>query len=242
VSSEQPPKNGLPKRGALVSIRLLGPGEVRPHQWAPAQWPAPIRWLADLSHFLAVVEGAGIALCLLSVVFLATWQFVERNLTQHHLPFFRVPGWTDGVIRHSVFLLGFLGGAYATYTGRHIRIDAVTRVLKPKKRMALRVLTTLVAVFIVGVFVKAAWGFYQVCLEETGEASQVGQLFTPARGAMIMVIGYGVIAFHFLVQIVLDIGWLVSKDPPPPEWVAEAAHGDPSEIDAEIKHDEEVSK
>jgi TRAP-type C4-dicarboxylate transport system permease small subunit len=242
VSSEDPPKKGLPKRGALVSIRLNGPAEVRPHQWAPGQWPAPIRWLAAVSHYLAVAEGAGIALCLLSVVFLATWQFVERNLTQNHLPFPRVPGWTDGVIRHSVFLLGFLGGAYATYTGRHIRIDAVTRVLKPKRRMVLRILTTLVALFIVSLFVKSAWGFYQVCLEEAGEASQVGQLFTPARGAMIMVVGYTVIAFHFLVQTVLDLGWLVSKDDPPPEWIAEAAHGDPSEIAAEIQHDQEQPK
>jgi TRAP-type C4-dicarboxylate transport system permease small subunit len=235
-------KPALPKRGALISVRLGGPDEARPHQWAPSAWPAPIRGLAWLSHALAVAEGVGIGLCLLAVIFLATWQFVERNLNQHHLPFFHVPGWTDGVIRHSVFLLGFLGGAYATYTGRHIRIDAVTRTLKAKRRMALRVLTTLAALFIVILFVKSAWGFYEVCREETGEASQVGQLFTPARGALIMVIGYAVIAFHFLIQIVLDLGWLVSKEAAPPEWIAEAAHGDPSEIVAEQKHDAEAAQ
>ena len=98
-----------------------------------------------------MLEGVGIGACLLAVVGLATWQFIERNLTQHHIPFFHVPPWTDGVIRHSVFMLGFLGGAYATYTGRHIRIDAVTRVVKAKKRMALRVFTTLVAIVIVGI-------------------------------------------------------------------------------------------
>jgi TRAP-type C4-dicarboxylate transport system permease small subunit len=179
-----------------------------------------------VSHLLAVLEGVGIALCLLAVISLATWQFVERNLTQRGLPFFHVPGWTDGVIRHSVFLLGFLGGAYATYTGRHIRIDAVTRTLKTRGRMILRAVTTLAALAIVVVFVKAGWGFYQVTLEEAGEASQAGQLFTPARGALIMVLGYGAIAFHLLVQIALDVGWLLSKDLPPPEWTAEATHGE----------------
>jgi TRAP-type C4-dicarboxylate transport system permease small subunit len=226
--------SSLPKRGAIVSVRLDGLPEKRPHQWAPDHWPAPVRWLTVLSHWLAIAEGVGIGFCLLAVVFLATWQFVDRNLVQHHFvnpdsgfgKLLSVPGWTDGVIRHSVFLLGFLGGAYATYTGRHIRIDAVTRVLKPQRRMLLRAVTTLAALAIVVIFVKAGWGFYQVTLEETGEASQAGQLFTPARGALIMVIGYAVIAFHFLVQIVLDVSWLISKDTPPPEWIAEATHGE----------------
>jgi TRAP-type C4-dicarboxylate transport system permease small subunit len=225
--SDQPPKTPeLPKRGPLVSIRLQGPGSSRPHQWAPPTWPAPVRGLATLSHLLAILEGVGIAFCLLAVVFLATWQFVERNCATHHIPFFHVPGWTDGVIRHSVFLLGFLGGAYATYTGRHIRIDAVTRVLKPKRRMALRAITTAFAILIVSLFVKAAWGFYGVTVDESSEASQVGQLFTPSRGALIMVFGYAVIAFHFAIQLILDVGWLFSKDLPPPEWIAEASHGD----------------
>jgi TRAP-type C4-dicarboxylate transport system permease small subunit len=191
----------------------------------PEGWPAPLRAIAALSRLLAVIEGIGIGACLLSVVSLATWQFLERNLTQHHIPFFAVPPWIDGVIRHSVFLLGFLGGAYATYTARHIRIDAVTRVVGVRRRMALRVLTTLVAIFIVGLMVKAAWAFYLVTAEEAGEASQAEQLFTSARGALIIVIGYGVVVFHFAVQVLLDLGWLISGKEPPPEWIAEAAGG-----------------
>jgi TRAP-type C4-dicarboxylate transport system permease small subunit len=203
--------------------------EAHPHQWAPPEWPAPIRALARVSHGLAIAEGVGIGLCLIAVILLAAWQFVERNLVQHHLPFFRVPAWTDGVIRHSVFMLGFLGGAYATYTGRHIRIDAVTRLLGTRGRMLLRALTTLVALGLVLLFSHAAWGFYQVTLEEAGEASQMGQLFTPSRGALIIVVGYAVIAFHFAVQIVLDLAWLVSGRQPPPAWIAEASHGEAGE-------------
>jgi TRAP-type C4-dicarboxylate transport system permease small subunit len=222
--SDDAPK-GLPKRGAIISVRLATGEKVKPHHHVPSTWPAPIRGVAFLSRALAVLEGVGIGACLLAVVGLATWQFVERNLTQHHLPFFHVPPWTDGVIRHSVFMLGFLGGAYATYTGRHIRIDAVTRIVKAKKRMALRVLTTIAAIIIVGIFTKAAWGFYKITLQEAGEASQAEELFTPARGALIIVVGYAVIAFHFFVQTVIDVCWLVSKGEPPAEWIAEAAHG-----------------
>jgi TRAP-type C4-dicarboxylate transport system permease small subunit len=228
--SDEAPK-GLPKRGALISVRLSSGENVKPHHHVPPTWPAPIRGIAALSRLLAVLEGVGIGMCLLAVVGLATWQFIERNLTQRHFWFFHVPPWTDGVIRHSVFMLGFLGGAYATYTGRHIRIDAVTRVLKAKKRMALRALTTLAAIIIVAIFAKAALGFYRITLQEAGEASQAEELFTPSRGAMIIVVGYSVIAFHFFVQLIIDVCWLVSKAEPPAEWIAEAAHG--AELPAE---------
>jgi TRAP-type C4-dicarboxylate transport system permease small subunit len=221
----EPSGAGLPKRGAIVSIRLDQPEAVKPHHHVPSTWPAPVKAVAALSRLLAVLEGVGIGMCLLAVVVLATWQFVERNLTQHHLWFFHVPPWTDGVIRHSVFMLGFLGGAYATYTGRHIRIDAVTRVLKARRRMMLRVATTAAAIFIVALFARAAVDFYRITLQEAGDASEAQELFTPARGALIIVVGYAVIAFHFFVQMVLDISWLISKEAPPAEWIAEAAHG-----------------
>jgi TRAP-type C4-dicarboxylate transport system permease small subunit len=223
VSDEAP--KGLPKRGAIVSVRLSSGETVKPHHHVPAHWPAPVRAIAAVSRILAVLEGVGIGLCMLAVVGLATWQFIERNLTQRHHWFFHVPPWTDGVIRHSVFMLGFLGGAYATYTGRHIRIDAVTRVLKAKKRMALRLVTTLGAIVIVVIFAKAALGFYRITLQEAGEASQAEELFTPSRGALIIVVGYSVIAFHFFVQAMIDVCWLVSRAEPPAEWIAEAAHG-----------------
>ena len=218
-------------RGAIVSVRVDHPQKLKPHHHVPASWPAPLRGLAAVSRVLAVAEGVGIGLCMFAVVLLATWQFVERNLVQNHIPFFHVPPWTDGVIRHSVFMLGFLGGAYATYTGRHIRIDAVTRVLKARPRMLLRVVTTLAAIVVVLYLMRASLEFHTITLQEQGEASQADELFTPSRGAMVIVIGYAVIAFHFLVQTLIDIAWLVSRQTPPPEWIAEAAHG--AELPAE---------
>jgi TRAP-type C4-dicarboxylate transport system permease small subunit len=234
----KPPPNGVhhrsgpPVRGAMVSVRVDTPNEkVKPHHHVPPSWPAPIRAVAAVSRGLAVIEGVGIGACMIAVVMLATWQFVERNLVQRHIPFFHVPPWTDGVIRHSVFMLGFLGGAYATYTSRHIRIDAVTRVIKARQRMLLRIFTTLFAIFIVILLFRASLDFRKITLEELGEASQADELFTPSRGAFILIFGYGVIAFHFFVQIVLDVCWLVSKQEIPAEWIAEASHG--AELPAE---------
>jgi TRAP-type C4-dicarboxylate transport system permease small subunit len=222
---------GPPVRGAIVSVRVDHPETVKPHHHVPSTWPAPVRGLAALSRVFAVLEGIGIGFCMFAVVLLATWQFVERNLVQNHIPFFHVPPWTDGVIRHSVFMLGFLGGAYATYTGRHIRIDAVTRVLKARPRMLLRAITTVAAIVVVVYLMRASIDFHTITLQEQGEASQADELFTPSRGAMVIVIGYAVIALHFFVQLVIDICWLVSRQQPPAEWIAEAAHG--AELPAE---------
>jgi TRAP-type C4-dicarboxylate transport system permease small subunit len=190
--------------------------------------------LAAASRALAVVEGVGIGACLIVVVFLATWQFAERNMVMNHLWFPRVPPWIDGVIRHSVFMLAYVGGAYATYTGRHIRFDAVTRIAQGRRRLWLRTLTTAGAIFFVVLFAWAAYGFYQVLIDESAEASQAHEIFTPARGAMIMVIGNAVIAFHFFVEWIIDIGWLISGKEPPAEWISEAgAHGEspPEELE-----------
>jgi TRAP-type C4-dicarboxylate transport system permease small subunit len=204
------------------------------HHSVPADWPAPMRWLTKVSSFLAVAEGVAIGLCLAVVIFMFTWQCIERNLVQAHHWFFRVPAWGPGFTRHAVFMLAFLGGAYATYTGRHIRFDAISRTQKGRRKLMLRAFTTACAITMVSLFTWGAWGFYKVLELEAEEASQAHEIFTPSRGAMIMVIGYGVIAFHFFVEWCIDVGWLLSKQEPPASWVADAGHGGEISGDAPV--------
>ena len=192
----------------------------------PDDFPAPLRGLAAVSRFFAVLEGIGIGVCLIALIGLATLQFISRNLRMHHQLWFpEAPGWTDGVIRHSVFILGFLGAGYATYTARHIRIDAVTRMARPMGRLVLRVVTTLGALVLLFFLIRAAIDFYHVCLEEEGDASMKGQIFTSSRGAMVIICGFGLIGFHFFVQVALDLVWVVRWKEPPADWIAEATHG-----------------
>jgi TRAP-type C4-dicarboxylate transport system permease small subunit len=223
--------------------------QLEQHHSVPAEWPAPMRALAKVSRMLATLEGVAIALCLALVVLMLTWQCVERNITQaewfrvagkiplflhHFIEHLRAPPWVDGFIRHTVFMLAFFGGAYATYTGRHIRFDAVSRVMKGRRKLMLRLFTTAAAIAVVLLFTKAAYGFYSVLKLEAGEASQADEIFTPARGALIMVFGYALIAFHFVVEWCIDIGWLLSKKEPPASWVADAGHGGEISGDAPV--------
>jgi TRAP-type C4-dicarboxylate transport system permease small subunit len=198
-----------------------------PGHHVPPDFPAPVRALAALSRALAVLEGAGIALCLVALVVLAVMQFVGRNLRLHgQLWMPPPPVWIDGVIRHAVFVLGFLGAAYATFTARHIRIDALTRLTSPRLRMGLRLPTTAAAIAVCAVIARAGYQFLLVCREEASEIGSQGQLFTSARGAMVIIGGVVVVGFHFLVQLAIDLVYVVTGRPPPPAWVAEAGHGE----------------
>jgi TRAP-type C4-dicarboxylate transport system permease small subunit len=195
----------------------------RPGHHVPADFPAPVRALAAVSRALAVIEGAGMALCLLALVALAVLQFVVRNLRLHgHLWVPAPPDWVDGVIRHSVFVLGFLGAAYATFTGRHIRIDAITRLLRWRARLAVRLVTALLAAALCGVVVRAALEFLAICRQEAAEVGNAGQVFTSARGAMVIIAGVALVGFHFLVQACIDAVYLTLDSAPPPHWIAEA--------------------
>jgi TRAP-type C4-dicarboxylate transport system permease small subunit len=195
----------------------------RPGHHVPPDFPAPVRALAAVSRALAVVEGAGIALCLLALVALAVFQFVARNLRLHgQLWMPAPPDWVDGVIRHSVFVLGFLGAAYATFTGRHIRIDALTRLMAPRLRLGVRIVTGLLAALVCGVVVRAALEFLAICRQEAAEVGNAGQVFTSARGAMVIIAGVTLVGFHFLVQVSIDAVYVATGRPLPPRWIAEA--------------------
>src|SRR6185436_1481203 len=103
-----------------------------------------------------------------------------------------------------------------------IRIDTLTRLLRPRVRMAVRVLTGLGAVAVCAVVVRAALEFLAICQQEAAEVGNAGQLFTSARGAMVIIAGVALVGFHFLVQVSIDAVYVVSGRPPPDHWIAEA--------------------
>jgi TRAP-type C4-dicarboxylate transport system permease small subunit len=210
------------------------PPDDRKHgHFVPDDFPAPVRALAATSRALAVAEGVGIGASLSALVFLALWQLVTRNLRMHGYPQVpAAPDWTDNVLRHSVFLIGFLGAMYATFTARHLRVDAVTRLAGVSARLRLRVVATLGAIVVCTLIVYAAWAYRTSVLDET---TSEGQLFTPARGAMIIVVGIGSMIFHFVAQLVIDLTYILGGRAVPDWWIAEAAHGGEDLVKDEVK-------
>ena len=196
----------------------------------PPDFPAPVRALASLSRFLAVIEGIGIGVSLFSLIALAAWQFVTRNLRMHGFPSVpSAPDWTDNVLRHSVFIIGFMGAMFATYTARHLRVDAVTRLAGERARLSLRVIAAMGAMVVLGFIIHSAWEYRASVLDET---AQEGQLFTAARGAMIIIVGASGMLYHFFTQLAIDATYLLTSREIPPWWIAEASHGGEPVVDA----------
>jgi hypothetical protein len=97
---------------------------------------------------------------------------------------------------------------------------------RPRGRLVLRMLTTLAALGVLYFLIRAGLDFYKVCVEEESEATQKAQIFTSSRGALVIVFGFGLIAFHFVVQLLLDGVFVVRRKEPPPHWIAEAHGGE----------------
>ncbi|MCK7524997.1 MAG: TRAP transporter small permease [Ignavibacteriales bacterium] len=60
------------------------------------------------------------------MVLLAFAQVILRNVFGTGLV------WGDTIVRHMVLWAGFVGGALASYEGRHISIDALTKFFPPR--------------------------------------------------------------------------------------------------------------
>ena len=119
-------------------------------------------------------------------------------------------------------LTGFLGAMFASYTARHLRIDALTRLAPPRPRLALRVASTFGAIVIGSLIIWASLKYRTSVLDE---APVEGEIFTAARSAMIIVCGLSGMIFHFAVQIAIDLTYLIGRYEIPSFWIAEASHG-----------------
>ena len=204
----------------------------RPAYLGPAKLFLPLRALAHLSRWIALGEGAALGFLLTALVVLATWQFASRNIHRDWFPMapFKWHGgylWVDSFIRHAVFFIGFLGGAFATHVVKHLRVDAVTRLMPVRLRLSVRVVATLFAAVVCWMLFKAGLAFHaDIAANEGGDISQAAELINRARGSLILPVGFALILFHFVVQIVLDLAWVITGEEPPAEWLAEAHGGE----------------
>lgn len=85
------------------------------------------------------LEGSLLALMLAGMIVLSFLQVLLRNLFATSLL------WIDPVLRHLVLWVGLLGAALASRSGRHINVDALSRLLSLRLLRAVRVVTNLLA-------------------------------------------------------------------------------------------------
>lgn len=150
-------------------------------------------WLDRIDRGLARAEAALVVLVLFVMLGLSTLQLVL------HTAFDSGIEWADIVARQMVLWLGFLGGALATQQGRHIAIDAASKLLRPKAAAWLRAVTFTSAAIIAGTMGRSALGF----VSDEMEAGSMLFGSVPAWPfEAVMPVSLFVIVFHFLVSVI----------------------------------------
>jgi len=148
--------------------------------------------LKKIESYLVKIESAIIVLFLFSVVFIATFQIIGRNLFQYTIPGLEV------LLRALVLWITFLGASIATTRKRHIAIDALGRVLKPKTQMIVSIITGLLSIFVCILLASASWDFLQT-------EKQAGAVFVWGLQAwiveLILPIGFLLIGFKFFLKL-----------------------------------------
>jgi TRAP-type C4-dicarboxylate transport system permease small subunit len=121
----------------------------------------------------------------------------------------------DYDVRYACFLLAMVGGAFAAHHRRLLSMDFVSHFLPNGVRPWIRLLTTGFAVVIAGVFVKYGLRIYE---SQTAERHTRGaqEHWMPEAGAnAAMLIGAALLFIHLVVQIAIDIDYLVHRKHPP---------------------------
>ncbi len=117
----------------------------------------------------------------------------------------------DDAIRGGTFAMALLGGAFAMHQGRHLSMDLVSRRLKPRARLFLKVALALFIIFIVFLAVRS--GFHTIAKEAEFKADD--KLITPVRLAYLVPIGGALIIAHTFLHTIIDINYILRRKTPP---------------------------
>ena len=114
----------------------------------------PRSWLGTLEHWLTQGIKSIVALLLLGIVAIISWQVIAR-----YLPGIRVPRWTEEISLILMVWLSMLGSGLAVRAGEHLAIDIVIRQFpRGFRRTFMRFIWLLVAGF--GLYL--AWYGYEL--------------------------------------------------------------------------------
>jgi len=161
-----------------------------------------MKTIKTIDFILNKIEGAVLIVLLLVMLFMAFGQVVLRNISSGGFV------WGDVLLRHLVLWIGFLGAALATSGERHINIDILTRYLPKRLNGAVAALSDVFAAVVCFLLFRASLTFIQ--FEITNNNTIFSEI--PSWYAQIIIpVGYGLLAFHFIVRAVLDAGKALQK-------------------------------
>ncbi len=157
--------------------------------------------LATIDKILAGIENSIIVVLVTVVVLMSFWQVVLRNIFESGIL------WGDIFLRHLVLWIGFVGASLATRDGKHISIDALTRLATLSALPILKFLTNAVSMGVSLVLAHAGWKFLMY-EKEAGTVLFQTDWFGEVHAwtlQLIIPFGFGLIAFRFFLKILAQL-------------------------------------
>jgi TRAP-type C4-dicarboxylate transport system permease small subunit len=149
-----------------------------------------------IDKILAQIESGILVIIVLCMILIAFFQVILRN-------FFNIGIiWGDTLLRYFVLWIGFLGASLATRENRHIKIDALSRILKPDWQRRFNLVTNLFSTVICFLLAKAAYVFIQ---DERAFGTALFLGIPTWLFLCIILIGFIIITFRFFLKLFLPL-------------------------------------
>jgi TRAP-type C4-dicarboxylate transport system permease small subunit len=162
-----------------------------------------MKLLLFVDRWLTRITGWLIIFFLSIMIVMAFGQVVLRNFFHTSIE------WGDVFLRHLVLWLGFLGAIIATGEGRHLKIEFINKLAPERYRKGIYVVTNFFAAVVCFFLMKAAMVFVQM----EGESADTLILNLSTTYFIIIIpVGYGIIAFRFLVRSVAWSAEIIKGD------------------------------
>ncbi|MHC4216381.1 MAG: TRAP transporter small permease [Planctomycetota bacterium] len=153
--------------------------------------------LTVITNALARIEAVALAICLLVMLGVAFFQVVMRNI--YGVGYV----WADILVRILVLWVGLLGATLATHEGRHLTIDALTKLFPVTVTRIVRVIVRIFAFGVCVLLTDAALDYIE--LQKTTATGKGLFGMSPWITEVIIPIAFILISFHFLVLIIQGI-------------------------------------
>ncbi len=157
-----------------------------------------------INNILAKIETVFLIIILLTMILLAFLQVILRNFFSTSI------FWGDTFSRHLVLWVGFLGASLATYEGRHITIDILSRLLSPIIKKMATILINIFSATVCFFLMKAAINFVSSERREFDRLKEMGVTNLIAgipewMYSLIIAIAFGIMMLRFLIHALENI-------------------------------------
>jgi TRAP-type C4-dicarboxylate transport system permease small subunit len=146
--------------------------------------------LNRLSRITAAVEDGLLVALLTLMIVIAAAQIILRNV--FHTGWL----WADPGLRVMVLWVGLIGALVATRNDKQITVDALQRLLKPRARAVVRVITDLFTAIVSFV---VAWHAGRLVLDDRAAGSEVFASVPVWVCELVLPVAFGIIALRYLL-------------------------------------------